>query len=142
MMLLNYLASSGPRSQLCAALVYSTPWDVFVSTASLEQPLNYRLFNRALVTTLRNTVHKFREVIGKVFDVEHILESRSIREFDERYTSIVFGYDSCDDYYRDASPHHKLHKIKTPVLCLNAADDPFSPSEGKSSGGLPGRFHV
>ncbi|XP_072000143.1 protein ABHD1 isoform X2 [Engystomops pustulosus] len=129
MMLLNYLASSGPRSQLCAALVYSTPWDVFVSTASLEQPLNYQLFNRALVTTLRNTVHKFREVIGRVFDVEHILESHSIREFDERYTSIVFGYDSCDDYYRDASPHHKLHKIKTPVLCLNAADDPFSPSE-------------
>lgn len=100
-----------------------------MSTASLEQPLNYRLFNHSLVTTLRKTVYKFRDVIGGVTDVNHILQSRSIREFDERYTSIVFGYSSCDDYYRDASPHDKLQKIKTPVLCLNAADDPFSPGE-------------
>lgn len=129
MMLLNYLSATGDRSQLCAALVFSTPWNVFVSTASLEQPLNYRLFNHSLVTTLRKTVYKFRDVIGGVTDVNHILQSRSIREFDERYTSIVFGYSSCDDYYRDASPHDKLQKIKTPVLCLNAADDPFSPGE-------------
>ncbi|KAM3931474.1 protein ABHD1 isoform 2-T2 [Leptodactylus fuscus] len=129
MLLINYLAVTGHRSQLCAALVYSTPWNVFVSTESLEQPLNYRLFNHLLTTTLRQTVHKFREVIGKVLDVDHILQSRSIREFDERYTSIVFGYDSCDDYYHHASPHNKLEKIKTPLLCLNAADDPFSPGE-------------
>ncbi|XP_069584736.1 protein ABHD1 isoform X7 [Ranitomeya imitator] len=129
MLLLNYLAATGQRSQLCAALVFSTPWNVFVSTASLEQPLNYRLFNRSLVITLRDTVNKFRDIIGKVLDVDHILQSRSIREFDERYTSVVFGYGSCDEYYRNASPHDKLQKIKTPVMCLNAADDPFSPSE-------------
>ncbi|XP_077148113.1 protein ABHD1 isoform X3 [Ranitomeya variabilis] len=135
MLLLNYLAATGQRSQLCAALVFSSPWNVFVSTASLEQPLNYRLFNRSLVITLRDTVNKFRDIIGKVLNVDHILQllvlfqSRSIREFDERYTSVVFGYGSCDEYYRDASPHDKLQKIKTPVLCLNAADDPFSPSE-------------
>ncbi|KAM4012438.1 phospholipase ABHD3-like [Anomaloglossus baeobatrachus] len=129
MLLLNYLAATGHKSQLCAALVFSTPWNVFVSTSSLEQPLNYRLFNRSLVITLRDTVNKFRDIIGKALDVDYILQSRSIREFDERYTSVVFGYGSCDEYYHDASPHDKLQKIKTPVLCLNAADDPFSPSE-------------
>ncbi|XP_040282790.1 protein ABHD1 isoform X2 [Bufo bufo] len=129
MMLLNYLAATGHRCHLRAALVFSTPWNVFVSTKSLEQPLNYWLFNRSLVTTLRNTVDKFRDVISTVLDVDHILQSCSIREFDERYTSVVFGYDSCDDYYRDANTYDKLQKIKTPVLCLNAADDPFSPGE-------------
>ncbi|KAM9316302.1 protein ABHD1 [Gastrophryne carolinensis] len=127
MVLLNYLASCGSGSQLQAALVYSTAWDVFVSTASLEKPLNYFLFNLNLVKNLRNTINKFRDIIGKVLDVDHVMKSRSIREFDERYTSVVFGYRTCDDYYQHASPHSKLSKVKTPVLCLNAADDPFSP---------------
>ncbi|XP_069829396.1 protein ABHD1 isoform X2 [Dendropsophus ebraccatus] len=130
MMLLNYLATIGHRSQLCAGLVFSTPWNVFLSTASLEQPLNYRLFNKSLVISLRNTVGKFRDVIGKVLDVDSVLQARSIREFDERYTTIAFGFASCDDYYRAGSPHDKLQKITTPMLCVNAADDPFSPSEG------------
>ncbi|XP_075057095.1 protein ABHD1 [Mixophyes fleayi] len=130
MMLLNYLAATGCRSRLHAALVLSTPWNVFVSSASLEQSLNYRLFNRTLITTIRNTVRKYRDVIGKVLDVDYVLQSRSIREFDERYTSVVFGYESCDDYYHHASPYNKLSKIRTPVLCMNAADDPFSPMEG------------
>lgn len=127
MVLLNYLASTGSRSQLQAALVFSTPWDVFVSTSSLERPLNYFLFNRNLASGLRNTMLKYRDIIGKVLDVEHILQSRSIREFDERYTSVVFGYQSCDDYYHHASPCKKLGEVRTPVLCVNAEDDPFSP---------------
>lgn len=129
MVLLNYLASVGSKSQLHAALVFSTPWDVFVSTASLEKPLNYFLFNRNLASGLRNTVLRFRDIIGKVLDVDHILKSRSIREFDERYTAVVFGYRSCDDYYHHASPHTKLGKVRMPVLCVNAEDDPFSPQQ-------------
>ncbi|XP_018431119.1 PREDICTED: protein ABHD1-like, partial [Nanorana parkeri] len=127
MVLLNYLASSGSGSPLRAALVFSTPWDVFASTASLERPLNYFLFNRHLASGLRNTVLRFRDAIGKVLDVDHIIQSRSIREFDERYTAVVFGYGSCDEYYRHASPHTKLGEVRTPVLCVNAEDDPFSP---------------
>ncbi|XP_072264689.1 protein ABHD1 [Pyxicephalus adspersus] len=74
MVLLNYLASRSSDSHLQAALVFSTPWDVFVSTASLEKPLNYLLFNRNLVSGLRNAVHRYRDIIGKVLDVDHILK--------------------------------------------------------------------
>ncbi|XP_068135007.1 protein ABHD1 [Hyperolius riggenbachi] len=129
MILLNYLASSGSDSGLQAALVFSTPWDVFVSTASLEKPVNYLLFNRNLTSGMRKTVHKYRSIIGKAVDVDHVLQSRSIREFDERYTSPVFGYETCDDYYRHGSPCTKLSKVQTPVLCVNAEDDPLSPGQ-------------
>ncbi|CAH2245204.1 phospholipase ABHD3 isoform X1 [Pelobates cultripes] len=58
MMLLNYLATTGNDSPLCAAVCISSPWNVFVSTQSLEQPLNYFLFNSTLTGGLKKTVRK------------------------------------------------------------------------------------
>ena len=62
----------------------------------------------------------------------HVLDfqSSTIREFDSRCTSKIFGYDSCEHYYKEASLHDKIHALEVPVLTLNAADDPFSPLHG------------
>lgn len=46
----------------------------------------------------------------------------------------MFGYPSNEDYYRDASPIHKIKSVQVPMLCLNAADDVFSPNHGESTG--------
>ncbi|KAL5963332.1 Protein ABHD1 [Taenia solium] len=53
--------------------------------------------------------------------------SRSVREFDENLTVDMFGYKSVDEYYADASPATKIDRVRIPILCLNAADDPFVP---------------
>lgn len=43
----------------------------------------------------------------------------------------MFGYKSVDEYYTDASPSTKIHRVRIPILCLNAADDPFVPFQSK-----------
>ncbi|XP_078396749.1 phospholipase ABHD3 isoform X1 [Cetorhinus maximus] len=127
MLLLNYLGKTGQQTPLKAAVVFSIGWDVFECTASLEKPLNWILFNYYLTNCLQASVNRHRHVLEKLFDIDYILKAKTIREFDERFTSVMFGYKTIADYYRDASPYHKLKSIEIPILCLNALDDVFSP---------------
>ncbi|XP_030608159.1 phospholipase ABHD3 isoform X2 [Archocentrus centrarchus] len=128
MMLANYLGRKGRETCLKGVVVFSAGWDVFECTASLEKPLDRFLFNSYLTSCLQASVHRHRPVLEKCYDIDHVMKARTIREFDERFTSIMFGYPTNDDYYRDASPVHRLKSVQVPMLCLNAADDVFSPS--------------
>ena len=59
------------------------------------------------------------------FDPESVLSSHTVRQFDSSFTAHAFGYKDVDEYYNDAMLRGKVHKIKTPVLAVNAEDDPF-----------------
>ncbi|MGH0146482.1 UNVERIFIED_CONTAM: hypothetical protein FKN15_021622 [Acipenser sinensis] len=127
MMLANYLCRAGRETSLRAAAVFSAGWDVFECTASLEKPLNRFLFNSYLTSCLQASVNRHRQILEKLFDIDHVMKAKTIREFDERFTSIMFGYATNEEYYKAASPCHKLKSVQIPVLCLNAVDDVFSP---------------
>lgn len=60
-------------------------------------------------------------------------QSKTIREFDSKYTIKQFGYKDVTDYYNHATIHNKIHKVTIPLLCLSSADDPFQPIEGMIS---------
>ncbi|KAH3721420.1 phospholipase ABHD3-like isoform X2 [Dreissena polymorpha] len=129
MILFNYLAKTGKDCGMQAGMCISMAWNVFESTGTLEQPgINKHILNRmlakGLVANFKQNMHLFESHIA---NVQHILKSTTIREFDDRFTAPMFGYQTWEEYYRDACVHDKVHALEVPVLCLNASDDPFSP---------------
>ncbi|KAL1377899.1 hypothetical protein pipiens_004108 [Culex pipiens pipiens] len=127
----NYLAnySEESKSILTAAQIISVPWDVNKGSDSIEQPYLNSMLGRHLAGSLCRTVRKYDILRDKKFDwdMDRVLKSKTIKEFDSLFTSKHFGYKNVDAYYAQATLHNKLHKIKVPLLCLSAADDPFQP---------------
>lgn len=128
--LFNYLAQTGENCGLRAAICISVVWNLMASSASLRKPVNMWAFNRYLAQRLVEKFKTHRHMFGTEVNMDQVLKSTTIREFDTHFTSKMFGYESCDHYYHEASLHYKLHAIRVPVLTLNAADDPFMPLSG------------
>lgn len=124
------------NSHLLAAFVVSVPYDSFVAADSLEKPVPWFLFNRFLTRKLqRFFVENKNALESRGIDVpKHhstaMAKANTIRQFDAAVTAPMYGYKDVNDYYQAASIVEKPFEcIKTPLLCLSADDDPFSPAE-------------
>lgn len=124
----HYLSKSGTNSCVSAALLISTAFDIHAGEASLSLPglnlmLNKHLSQR-LCEMIRPHKQKFTQ---RDLNMEYVLESKTIKDFDERFTTKLFGYENVEEYYSDATLRGKMSNIKVPLLCVNAADDMFCP---------------
>ncbi|EPY75649.1 hypothetical protein CB1_001599006 [Camelus ferus] len=104
-------ASSRPTVLLLPGLTGTSKESYILHMIHLSEELGYR----------------HRHMFVKQIDMDHVMKAKSIREFDKRFTSVMFGYPTIDDYYMDASPNRRLKSVGIPVLCLNSVDDVFSP---------------
>ncbi|VDL42356.1 unnamed protein product [Hymenolepis diminuta] len=133
----NYIAQEQKDSTkpcpLTAAMCISMPWDIGMSCDKLEKSFDRVLFNYPMVHNLRQLIARNAEVLSKQFDIPNVLKSRTVREFDKSLTVEMFGYNSLEEYHADATPATKIGRVKVPVLCLNAADDPYVPMECRFS---------
>ena len=73
---------------------------------------------------------RYKHLFEKDFDFNVITRCNTLRDVDTHFTSKLFGYQTCEDYYREACIDTKIQNIQTPTIFLNAADDMYSPSSG------------
>lgn len=122
--LLKWLAeANGPRP-VTAAVAVSVPFDLDATAGRLERGWS-RLYQRHLLRRL------YRAVQRKHRHMEHPLADRlrrcppSLRTFDDLYTAPLHGFDNANHYYRASSCGPLLNRVQTPVLIIQARDDPF-----------------
>lgn len=125
--LLKWLGEHPGQTMITAAAAISTPYDLGAGSRYLEQSTAGRLYVARFLATLKEKVQR-NDIAGRI-DAAAVRRARSFREFDEHATGPLHGFSGADDYYQRSSSIHYLQHITTPVLALNAEDDPFLPPE-------------
>ena len=127
-MLLKLLGEYGQSSPFHAAVAISAPMQLDISADAISTGSSRR-YESHLLRSLKATLlkkyeqHDMETLLGK--SPEQIKSIRTIREFDDIYTSKINGFDDAQDYYTKNSAKQFLPQIQTNTLIIHALDDPF-----------------
>ena len=124
--LLKWLGEHPDQTLVAAAATLSVPYDLGAGARHLETPIG-SFYVSQFLRTLRPKV--MRPDIAPLLDLPRVLRARTFYEFDDSATGPLHGFTGADDYYTRSSSIRFLDRITTPVLALNAEDDPFLPPE-------------
>lgn len=83
------------------------------------------LYGRHFLRSLHAKAIAKKELLKNKIDLEQVLATRTIQEFDEVATAALHGYTGALDYYQQCSSARFLPHIQRPTLLLRALDDPM-----------------
>ncbi|ODQ77840.1 hypothetical protein BABINDRAFT_163225 [Babjeviella inositovora NRRL Y-12698] len=131
--LANYLGQESDDCPLTAAAVIATPWDLNDSSIQIESSyIGHNVYSRAMTENLYRLVDMHYDALSESEVMENYAAKRymakTLRQFDDLFTSRLFGFNNAGQYYRTGSPINRIYKIRTPTLILNALDDPIAAS--------------
>lgn len=136
MLLTRYLAEKGEESQIEAALLISGNYDLVNGTKNMETGWLHKFIAKTMTKSLVRIILSDKEMLAKSnkpIEWDKLETAKTFRELDQYFTCPLWGYPDPDTYYQDCSNNDRMPQIKVPTLCLNAADDFFSPYESKYS---------
>lgn len=106
------------------AAAMSVPCDLTSSSHRLAEPAN-RIYMRRFLRLLRQKIRMKMAVMPGRLNDDGYERIRNFKDFDDRYTAPVHGFENAEDYWKKASSKPFLREISVPTLLINAADDPF-----------------
>jgi len=107
-----------------SAVAISAPCDLNGACVELHKLKNKPYANRFLThlkASLRVKIERFPEEMS----LETFNSIKTLRDFDNVYTSKAHGFKNATDYYEKCSSLQFLPNIKTPTLVINALNDSF-----------------
>jgi len=126
-LILKMAGESGDRLPSLRGLVAVCPnIDPAACVEALERPTNW-FYQRYFLTRLKARVRRKALYFPGTFDLAGLEQTRSLRQFDDRYTAPHGGFSSASDYYDRVGARHVSARIRIPTLILAAQDDPFIP---------------
>ena len=107
-----------------AGIAISTPCHLHGSCKALHHPKNKLFHDRFLKELLERLKHKQKH-FPEYLSPEAIKNIKTLKDFDDVYTSKAHGFIDAEDYYTQCSSLQFLDAIKVPSLIINALNDSF-----------------
>jgi predicted alpha/beta-fold hydrolase len=128
--LLKYLGEQGAKNAtpLSAAVAISVPYDLGAGTNALGRGGMARLYVAYFLRSLLAKVRAKRKILAEILDLDAVLASTTLREFDDAATANLHGFVDAEDYYLQSSSKGFIQSIRVPTLLLHSRDDPFLPT--------------
>lgn len=118
----------GRTSLLAGVCAVSTPIDLEACADRLNTRSN-TVYQRRFLKALKDRIRRRHQSQPEHYDLSHLPKLRSIWDFDEAYTSKLFGFGTARNYFRTQSSRNFLQDIAIPCLMIQAKDDPMIPYE-------------
>ncbi|GMH09580.1 hypothetical protein Nepgr_011421 [Nepenthes gracilis] len=130
--LVRYLGQESHNCPLSGAVSLCNPFNLTIADEDFRKGFN-KVYDKALARSLRKIFKKHAllfEDMGGEYDIPMAANAKTVKEFDEGLTRVSFGFKSADDYYFNSSSSDLIKDVRTPLLCIQAADDPIAPARG------------
>jgi len=119
---------NNPPPQLAALCAISPSVDLAASTELIQRKRNW-VYHGNFVRNLKRKVRAKHKLFPNHYDLSKLPLVRTIRDFDEQFTSVAGGFVNADDYYYQCSSARVVEQIRLPTLIMHSEDDPFIPFE-------------
>ena len=127
-MLLKLLGENPSEHGLSAAISISAPLKLGECAHSIDQGFS-KVYQKYLLGSMkRNLLQKMQSLdYSSVLQIteEDVDDITDFRDFDNKVTAPLHGFEDAEDYYEKCSGFHFLSAIHCPTLILHAIDDPF-----------------
>eukprot|EP00262_Sarcandra_glabra_P002106 TRINITY_DN12365_c0_g1_i1.p1 TRINITY_DN12365_c0_g1~~TRINITY_DN12365_c0_g1_i1.p1 ORF type:complete len:375 (-),score=31.63 TRINITY_DN12365_c0_g1_i1:252-1376(-) len=128
--LVRYLGQESHCCPLSGAVSLCNPFNLVIADEDFRKGFNIiydKALSRALCKIFKKHALLFEGLTGE-YNIPLAANAKSVREFDEGLTRVSFGFKSVDEYYYNSSSSRSIKHVKTPLLCIQAANDPIAPS--------------
>jgi len=115
-------------NQIKAAVTISVPCFLHGSLKQLMEPKN-ALYAKNFLIKLKGKLKLKQLRFPSLISKEDLKNVKTLKDFDDVYTSKAHGFIDGLDYYTKCSSVQFLHNIKIPTLIINALNDSFLSSE-------------
>jgi len=123
---LKYIGEIGNSipGQIKSAIAFSVPCDLKSSAEKLAQFSN-RIYIRRFLGFLHEKIQLKMELFPDEINDDGFNRIKTFKEFDDRYTAPIHGFEDAEDYWRKCSSKQFLDNIRIPTLIINSRNDPF-----------------
>lgn len=110
--------------EIKGGIAISVPCSLYGSCVELHKTKNYPYALMFLINLKEKLKRKHKQFPDKI-NLKDIKAIRTLKKFDDVYTSKAHGFDDAMDYYTKCSSLQFLKNIKVKTLIINATNDSF-----------------